>query len=250
MDDARIDAYLKRIGLSEAPDVSLDGLETLQRAHLTAVPFENLDVFAHRGVGTDLEWSIPKIVDRQRGGWCFEVNGAFGALLTALGFTVTRRAATVLLDPPSGEPSHLANEVQLDGPYLVDVGFGDSYITPLRLDTDIVQQSGGRRFRLAAIDGFRTLVEIEGREEKPLYRLEPEPWALDEFTSASERLQNQPGLHWTTYRFATRLIDGGPDRVTLLEDRIKFRRDGEWIETPVSEDEWDVQLAEWFAMTP
>ena len=80
--------YLDRIGLSEAPPVDVDGLEILQRAHLTEVPFENLDVHAGRGVGTGLGWSLPKIVDRRRGGWCFELNGAFSGLLRDLGFEV------------------------------------------------------------------------------------------------------------------------------------------------------------------
>ena len=97
----------------------------------TSVPFENLDVFHRRGVQTGAEWSVPKIVARGRGGWCFELNGAFASLLEALGYQVTRFAATVLLPTSTGSgpspiPTHLTLQVDLDRPYLVDVGFGDS----------------------------------------------------------------------------------------------------------------------------
>ncbi|MGI9665713.1 MAG: arylamine N-acetyltransferase family protein [Acidimicrobiia bacterium] len=250
MDQSTLDAYLERIGLSQRPEVSRSGLEELQRAHLTAVPFENLDVFARRGVRTDLAWSVPKVVERGRGGWCFEINGAFGSLLEALGFSTTTRAAVVLLESPESEPSHLVNQVDLDRPYLVDVGFGDSFITPLRLDTEQPQQSGDRWFRLVENEGRTTLEEQIDGVFSPRYRLETHPWSLADFDQASHRLQTEDGLHWTANRFATRLLDGGPDRVTLLEDRVKFYRNGEWQEQRVEPQEWDRVLDEWFGLRP
>jgi hypothetical protein len=63
-------------------------------------------------------------------------------------------------------------------------------------------------------------------------------------------LQTQPGLQWTKTRFATRLIDGGPDRVTLVEGRLRQRRNGIWNETPVDDSDWDDLLEEWFGLTP
>jgi len=243
--------YLARIGLSEAPPVDLGGLETLQRAHLTAVPFENLDVYARSGVQTGLDWSLPKIVERHRGGWCFELNGAFSSLLTALGFEVRRLGAIVLLPPVSNEPSHLTLEVTLDLPYLVDVGFGDTFIKPLRLDLDARQDGGSGEFVIGTDGQVRTLFEVEdGGSLMAQYRFGRTDWAMEDFDAASERLQSEPGLSWTESRFATRLLGGGPDRVTLLSDRIKFRRDGEWREEPIAADEWAGTLEHWFEMIP
>ncbi len=241
--------YLARIGLDEPPPVDVHGLETLQRAHLSSVPFENLDVYAQRGVGTGLDWSIPKIVDRNRGGWCFELNGAFSSLLTALGFTVRRLGATVLLAPATRDPSHLTLEVTLDGPYLVDVGFGDTFIKPLRLDRDGPQDGISGEFVITANGDTRTLSQRQEDESlEPQYRFGPEEWELADFDDASERLQSESGLSWTRSYFATRLLDGGPDRVTLLNDRIRFRRDGEWTEEPVTDDAWAGELDRWFSM--
>ncbi len=243
--------YLERIGLSEAPPLDVFGLEILQRAHMTAVPFENLDVFARRGVETGLDWSIPKVVDRRRGGWCFELNGAFSGLLADLGFCVKRLSGTVLLPNSSDDPSHLALEVDLGDAYLVDVGFGDSFIRPLLLDHTGVQDGGSGRFFIESDDGRHTMCRIdEGGEREALYRFDRIEWSLADFDPASRTLQTVPGLSWTRARFATRLLDGGPDRVTILEDRIKFRRNGEWTQEPVTADEWASVLERWFGMAP
>lgn len=251
MTDPNTLQYLARIGLSEPPPMDVDGLETLQRAHLTAVPFENLDVYAKRGVRTDLDWSLPKIVERNRGGWCFELNGAFSGLLTALGFKVKRLGATVLLPPVSSEASHLTLEVTLDAPYLVDVGFGDSFIKPLRLDLDAPQDGGSGEFVIKDDGRHRKLSRVEADGSlRGLYRFGRTEWAMEDFDVVSERLQTESGLFWTESRFATRLLDGGPDRVTLLTDRIKFLRNGEWREEPVAADMWAKALGRWFDLSP
>ncbi len=244
-------AYLSRIGLTGSIAPDLEGLEHLQRAHLTHVPFENLDVFHRRGVATEPTWSVLKIVERGRGGWCYELNGAFAALLAAVGYRVTRLGATVLLGDPSPTPDHLAVEVTLDRPYLVDVGFGDSFIRPLPLDAPGPHDGGTGDFGFR-FDGEHTTLLAFGPAgaAEPQYRFDRTPRTATDFDPASHRLQTEPGLRWTEAPFATRLLDGGPDRVTLLHDRVKFRRNGEWTEDPVTEDEWPAMLHRWFGMTP
>ena len=245
-----VQAYLRRIGVDEPVSVTRDHLERLQRAHLTSVPFENLDVFHRRGVYTEVDWSVPKIVERRRGGWCFELNGAFAHLLEALGFSVRRIGATVLVGTPSGGLDHLAIGVELDRRYLVDVGFGDSFIRPLPLD-DPGPHDGGRGDYGFTTEGDMTTLVFHGDDgPEPLYRFGPGSYASTDFEPASHRLQTEPGLQWTDRPFATRLIDGGPDRVTLLADRIRFRRDGAWTEHPVAPDDWNDVLDRWFDMEP
>lgn len=244
-------AYLDRIGLQTPVEPDLVNLERLQRRHLTTVPFENLDIFYRRGVDTSEDWSVPKIVERNRGGWCFELNGAFAALLTELGYRVKRLAATVLYPPAPPMPTHLTLEVQLDRPYLVDVGFGDSFIRPLPLDSEGPHDGGVGNFGFVFEDGQTMLVSFEpGGVTESHYRFARRPARPSDFDEASTWLQTDPELSWTRSRFATRLIDGGPDRVTLLHDQIKFRRDGEWSEQPVGEEEWAALLDQWFGMTP
>jgi N-hydroxyarylamine O-acetyltransferase len=246
-----VDAYLQRIGLTGHVRPDLASLEQLQRAHLTNVPFENLDVYAGRTVRTDDEWTVTKIAQRRRGGWCFELNGAFAALLTELGFEVKRLAATVLYGSVSPIPTHLSIEVALDRPYLVDVGFGDSFIRPLPLDSEGPHDGGTAKFGFQFEGDITTLISHEDDGTiQPHYRFERTGHLPSEFEEASSYLQTTPGLQWTESRFATRLLDDGPDRVTLLTDRIKFRRDGIWSEHAIEESDWDRLLAEWFGLTP
>jgi N-hydroxyarylamine O-acetyltransferase len=245
-----VEAYLRRIGLTEAPAADFDGLATLQAAHLSTVPFENLDVHARTGVRTDTEWSLPKIVERRRGGWCFENNGAFGWLLREIGFDVTYTGAYVLLEPPDTEHmSHLCLIVEIDQPYLVDVGFGDSFIGPLPIDGQGIDD-GNAIHAVVFEEPWFTLVEVNANvievspSQRQLYRFERIARSLPDFDIESDRLQH--GSSFTDKPFATRLIDGGPDRVTLLEDRIKLRRNGEWTEEPVQPNDWDTVYTKWF----
>ena len=249
MDTAK---YLARIGLDFAPGLDLEGLETLQRAHLTHVPFENLDVYYRRGVSTDPVRSIAKIVDGRRGGWCFELNGGFASLLSALGFEVTRLGATVVLEGSSKgpQPSHAAIRVDLDQRYLVDVGFGDSFIRPLPLDGDGPHDGGTGLYDFHRDGDAFTLRFREDDGWVGQYRFLAEAVEPEDFDPSNQFLQTSPTTHFTSRPFATRLIEGGPDRVTLVHDRIKLRRNGHWIETPVSPGEWPAVLDEWFGMEP
>lgn len=130
-----IAAYLHRIGFTRSVRPDLATLDALHRAHLEAIPFEDLDVQLGRPVTQDIEAVFDKIVRRKRGGWCYEMNGLFGWVLQEIGFDVTRMAGGVMRDT-SGDThvgSHLCLLVRLPKPYLVDVGFGGSMVAPLPL---------------------------------------------------------------------------------------------------------------------
>ncbi len=244
-----VDHYLRRIAYTGPTTTDLATLEGLQRAHMTAAAFENLDVFHHKPVTTELSRSLAKVVEGGRGGWCFELNGAFAALLEALGFRVARLGAAVLLAGPNKTVDHLTLEVQLDQPYLVDVGFGDSFIRPLALNDRSIQDGGAGRFQFIDSPEGLTMAVIDDDDlPVPQYRFRRVNLELSDFDAASERLQNDRTLHWSQKPFATRLLDGGPDRVTLLSDRLKIQRSGSVEETPVAPAEWNATLAEWFHM--
>ena len=122
-----VEAYLARIGIDQAKEPSTAFLDELIHAHQCHVPFDNLDV-SEKGLTPSLAVVdlFDKIVVRKRGGYCFELNALFGALLKALGFDVRPCMARVLLRPiPYPLISHRANFVTIEGKtYLADVGFG------------------------------------------------------------------------------------------------------------------------------
>lgn len=246
-----VDQYLRRISYTGPTEPSVETLAALQYAHLTTVPFENLDVVA--GVAemrTSLDWSVPKVVERGRGGWCFELNGAFSALLTALGFDVLRLGAAVLLGGPSKVIDHLTIEVALDQPYLVDVGFGESFTQPLLLNSRTSQDGGSGAYQFFDSSEGLTLTKLDGDIPTPQYRFRRVGHELTDFEAASVELRTNPELHWSNKPFATRLLGAGADRVTLLKDRLKLTTAGETTETPVDEASWDAELARWFGITP
>ncbi len=243
-----VNLYLARIGFGDPISHDLTTLTSLQRAHLTAVPFENLDVFHQTGVRTDTDWSVAKIVKHRRGGWCFETNGAFAWLLEQLGFRVLRLGAAVLLDGPNQLIDHCTVEVQIDEPYLVDVGFGDSFTRPLALNRRGGQDGGTGIYELIPSAQGMTLTEHVDDLPEARFRFGRAGRPMSDFDPASDQLQADETTHWRRWPFATRLIEGGPDRVTLRADKLKLRRGGETTEELVSPDDWNATLWKWFEM--
>ena len=245
-----VDRYLARIGFDREPAVDLATLVALHRAHLTAVPFENLDVYAGIPVTTDPARTMAKILDRGRGGWCFELNGAFAGLLAALGFDVVLLGAAVLLDGPTTVIDHLALEVALDEPWLVDVGFGVGFIRPLALNRSGPQDGETGTYELLASPQGTTLAHHDDGVPRAQYRFKRVGHVLADFEPVSERLQGTRSLHWHQRAFATRLLDGGPDRVSLTGNRLRVRRGGTVTDTDVPDDHWAETCAAWFGFRP
>lgn len=146
----QLQAYLDRIGFEGEIRQDLATLTALHRAHVMAIPYENLDVQLRRPVSIDAAHCYDKVVNRRRGGWCYEMNGVFAWALEAAGFEVTRHCGN-----GAERGTHLALEVQLDRPYLCDVGFGEGIVEPVPLEEGSFVQRGFE-FRLERLEtGWR-----------------------------------------------------------------------------------------------
>lgn len=119
-------AYFARIGITGDAPPTLATLTALHRAHATSIPFENLDVLLGKPIRLDLPSLEAKLVSARRGGYCFEQNGLFSAVLEQMGFSVTRLVARVHLGTDRINPrTHMLQLVETEvGPYVADVGFG------------------------------------------------------------------------------------------------------------------------------
>ncbi|HWA22874.1 MAG TPA: arylamine N-acetyltransferase, partial [Caulobacterales bacterium] len=149
----RLADYLRRIGYRGGLEPDLETLTGVHRAHLLAVPYENLDVVLRRPVTRDPAAAFEKIVTRRRGGWCYEMNGLLGWALEEIGFTVTRLAGGVNR-ATMGEDvvgNHLVLRVDLDRPYIADAGFGDGLLDPVPL-AEAAYTQRGFTFRLEKLD--------------------------------------------------------------------------------------------------
>jgi N-hydroxyarylamine O-acetyltransferase len=170
-----LDAYLARIGYTGPAEPSHATLAALHRAHLAAIPFENLDIMLGRGVPVDLESIQAKLVHARRGGYCYEHGQLFGAALERLGFSVDRLLARV---GPEGEAvrprTHLMLRVGTGADtWLADVGFGSSPPAPLLLGRG-PQEVDGWTYEVAGggADGTWKLRELQDAGWVTLYRVE------------------------------------------------------------------------------
>ena len=128
-----LDAYLSRIGVARTALAAggVAGLDLLVFAHVTAIPFENLDILLDRPIRIDLDSVFAQLVTARRGGYCFQHNALFAAALRALGYRVTELAARVGPSRTQASRTHMLLEVAIDGAtWIVDVGFGGH--TPVR----------------------------------------------------------------------------------------------------------------------
>lgn len=229
-----IDAYLNRIGYTGSREPAAAALRDLHRAHLLAVPFENLDIPLGQPIRIDLPALYAKIVERRRGGFCYELNGLFGSLLESLGYRVARLSARVYSGGEVGPPfDHLALLVELEERWLLDVGFGDSFLEPLRLDSGEAVLQGGVAYRLVGEGVERTLErQRPGSEWKPQYEVSLQPHPLDAFGEQCWRTQTDPASSFT--QKVTCTLPTATGRVTLSNKRLITTSGGERSEREVT----------------
>jgi N-hydroxyarylamine O-acetyltransferase len=244
-----LNAYFDRIDYHGPRDPSLETLRGLHRAHLLAVPFENLDIHRGRRIELDEEAIFEKIVTRRRGGFCYEQNGLFAAALRALGFEVTLLEARVSKgDGTFGIPfDHLTLAVQLKDRWLADVGFGDSFLEPLRLDDPGDQVQGGEIFRVRH-DGTRGIYAryIEG-EWRDQYQFFLAPRVLSDFALGCHYHQTSPLTTFTHKRVCSLATPEG--RVTLSDLKLITTRNGQRDEHDLpDEDAFRTALREHFGI--
>ncbi len=244
-------AYLERINYKGSVEPTAETLCRLHVAHLLAVPFENLSIHAGEAVVLDDAALFDKIVARRRGGFCYELNGLFAALLGALGFEVEMLSAGVMKRAGEFGPDfdHMALLVRLEERWLADVGFGDSFVEPLRLDERGEQRQGGRSYRIAE-DGDRLILSRSeaGGEWVAQYRFGLAPRAYADYAEMCHFQQTSPESHFTRGRVCTRLTPAG-GRVTLSGLRlITTDGDGRRERELAGEEEYVEALREHFGI--
>jgi len=147
-----VPAYLARLGVASLPAPTATALRDLHRAHVAAIPFENLDIIVGRGVDLAMPALQAKLVARRRGGYCFEHNLLFAALLERAGFAVTRLSGRARMGASFVRPrTHMVLEVRdSDGqPWLADVGFGgEGLLEPIPLEHEATSVQGGWTYRV------------------------------------------------------------------------------------------------------
>jgi N-hydroxyarylamine O-acetyltransferase len=243
-----VPAYLERIHYAGPTAPTPETLRSLHRAHMFAVPFENLDIHLGRKIICDEDRFLHKIVNERRGGFCYELNGAFAALLRALGFQVTLLSARAGCDNGSDGPEfdHLTLRVDLEEPWLADVGFGDSFLEPLRLEPGLVEEQFGCRYRIVPSgEGLRMESDADGKwKNQYLFTLQPRH--LSEFAAMCHYHQTSPESPFTRKRVCSRATSEG--RITLSDGKLITTSHGVRQERMLVDEEWRASLRELFGV--
>ncbi len=226
IDALDLDAYCARIGYHGPRTPTLATLRELQWRHVATIPFENLTSLAGEPVPLEPAALQAKMVQGRRGGYCYEQNVLFAAVLQRCGFRVTGLAARVVWNRPADAPSprsHMLLRLELpEGSHIADVGFGGASLPgPLKLLGDLAQPTPIEPFRLVThAEGYRLEVQLPDGW-RPVYTFDLQPQQFVDYQMANWFVSTHPAS-----RFVRELIAARPDgtlRRTLLDAEFTRR---------------------------
>jgi len=226
--DMDVSAYLDRIDYRGPLNPDLATLTALHVAHLRSVPFENLSIHAGEPIVLNDEALFDKIVRRRRGGFCYELNGLFSALLRSLGFKVGMLSAQVAKNDGgfSADFDHMALVVNLEQEWLADVGFGDSFIEPLPIDTNQSQIQAKRTFRIDRDGDYLVMLRTEPGSDvwEPQYRFTRRTYQYADYDDQCRYHQTSPESHFTQNRICSMVTERG--RISVSDTRFIVSEEG------------------------
>lgn len=201
--------YLDRIGVREPVHADLATLRRVHRAHLVAIPYENLDIHLDRRVSLDPAAAFQKLVEQRRGGWCYEMNGLLAWALREIGFEVALLSGTVGREKRGDavEGNHLVLLVSLETPHLADVGFGDGFFDPVPLAEGGFEERGFQ-YALERV-GFRWRFRNHQWGGADGFDFTLEPRRIEDFADRCHELQTSPTSGFVQTTVIQRIHDTG-----------------------------------------
>ncbi|UQZ81363.1 Arylamine N-acetyltransferase [Paenibacillus konkukensis] len=244
--------YLERIQYDGPLDGSVAVLERLQECHLHTVPYENFDIIRRKPLSLEIPRLLEKIVNRKRGGYCFELNALFGWLLRELGYPVTDFMARFWRDEPNPPPKrrHQVLKIEAEGQsYLCDVGVGGIVPRrPIRMTERLVHEQGDETYRLEKDPYYGwVLCELRHGEWRWLYSFTEEPQLPKDFIMATYWCENAADSIFTLQPMAAIRTNEGRRTLAGQEFRV-FTADGVHTMTPQTEEEYQSALRSCFGI--
>jgi N-hydroxyarylamine O-acetyltransferase len=233
-----IEKYLNRINYSGSLEPSLEVLKNLQRNHLLSVPFENLDIHNDIQIELLLDKIFEKVVNQNRGGFCYELNGLFYELLITLGFEAKRVSARVY-DPSIGygqEFDHFAIVVTINKTdYLTDVGFGEFTFEPLKLKTGLIQSDERGNYLIDKVENdYWRVSKMENNKPTPEYIFKNINRNLADYEQMCTYHQTSPKSNFTSKRLISIPTKNG--RITISGNTLKIKEHNSILETEIKND--------------
>lgn len=243
--------YLNRIKFTGKINNDLKTLSKLHKNHLYYIPFENLDIHTNKKIILSKKHLTKKIFNNNRGGYCYELNGMFYILLKELGFKAKMISARVSNGKGGwGEEfDHMAILVELDEIWLADIGFGDSFIEPVKFELDIIQNNLNGYFKIEKYDDeyYKLMKSTDGKEftDEYIFTLKERNW--DEFEEMNNFHQTSPESHFTQKIICTIAKRNG--RVTLTNNKLIITKgDRKFIKEIKDENNFNEKLYKYFGI--
>jgi N-hydroxyarylamine O-acetyltransferase len=218
-----LDVYLERLNYSGTVQPTEDRLEALHRAQYFTIPFENFDILLGRGISLEPAVLFDKMVNRARGGYCFELNGLFLMALRSFGFDARALLARVQVSGTPTGRGHQVALVTLKGrQWIADVGFGSPNLrAPIPLELDHPKTQDGQTFRLTDAGHLGTMLQILIDDQwQDLYSFEMGYVLPDDIAYGNYYTSTNPGSFFTVTRVAALPVDNGV--ITLYNNTLKI----------------------------
>jgi N-hydroxyarylamine O-acetyltransferase len=248
-----IHAYLKRIQYQGSLEPTKETLHALHEAHMLMVPFENLSIHYGQPIILQEDALYEKVVRRERGGFCYELNGLFAVLLRTLGFKVTMLSAAMAhaTGEFGPETDHAMLLVHLSEDWLADVGNGNSFRKPLLIQEaqEYIEYIEGEHAYRMDRDGIYWILQKRVGNDiwKQDYRFTPKNHELADFVDRCSYYQTSPESYFKRNRICSRATPTG--RITLKDLQLITTIHGEKEEQTLrSEEEYREMLARRFGV--
>ena len=230
----RIDDYLRKIGLPRPTGATVEALRHLHLAHRETFLFENLTIQKGGGISLRLGDLERKFLDEGCGGYCFEHNTLFAAVLHDLGFSLTTLLGRVRNGPPEGwVRTHMVLRVAIDGaPWLADVGYGGfGLLEPLTLLDGATSEQGGATYALRREHSLWVVSMRDRSSVADLYEFTEDPQTAGDIEVANHYTATHPDSRFRrtlTIQAATREA-----RTLIRGDSVIRFRDGWTTDEPI-----------------
>jgi len=217
LSNEELNRYYARVGYDGVRAPTLETLAAIHRAHLLAIPYENLDIHLGRPLSLDRSAMFAKLVEARRGGWCYEMNGLFGSVLASMGFDVRHVSGAVDRATRGNDAldNHLVLIVTLDRLWIVDVGFGDGFLEPLPLEPGTYRQ-GFLEYRVRR-DGEWWRVDNHAYGGADGFEFTLEPRTLETFAARCHLLQTSPASPFVQTTVCERFV---PEGLVMLRGAV------------------------------
>ncbi|MGR5378905.1 arylamine N-acetyltransferase family protein [Vibrio harveyi] len=234
MNQTDLQAYLKKVGISQSLNINTDTLLLLHNAQHRRLPFENFDIALGRGISVAEQDIINKLIYRERGGYCYELNALLFNVLKTIGFDARPLLGRVHLSgTPSGRTHQFTLVTMGEDKWIVDVGFGSNTPRaplPFVLNQDIHTDLQTFRFIEHELVGYMLQVQSYDDPEQwiDLYSLDFEHVFDGDIVCGNHYTSTSPNSHFTSSRVAALATDSGI--ITLFNHSLKYRANVEVVE--------------------